>query len=62
MEKTWHSVSSGLLLHVWRQATLAAHDGFAMHLASSTLENMKAIINRNSADYNIKTLCSHLCL
>nr|AFK45921.1 unknown [Medicago truncatula] len=36
----WHSVSSGLLLQVWRQAMLAAHDGFARHLANSTLHSL----------------------
>jgi len=41
---TWHSVSSGRLLQVWRQAILAAQDGFERHLASSNLhiqKNMK---------------------
>lgn len=38
-KRTWHSVSSGRLLHVWRQATLAAQEGLAMHFASSILTN-----------------------
>lgn len=53
---TWHSVSSGRLLQVWRQAILAAQDGFERHLANSILHGSKEY-DSGGLLYNFPSYC-----